>query len=235
MRLAVIPARGGSKRIERKNIRQFCGQPMLAYSIQAAMNCSAIDAVWVSTEDAEIAEVARMFGAEVPFERPQSLADDHTIMQTVMSHALEFAKQEDVAVNEACLIFATAPFLLPADLTRGWERLRKLNADFALSVVQFRTAPQRAQYVDDHGFLRYTEPEQCHVRSQDLQPLYHDAAQFVWGTPESFSETSVVDANIAPVHISSEYVVDIDTSEDWAHAEHLYTLFSNSQLKSNCS
>ncbi|MEM7258157.1 MAG: pseudaminic acid cytidylyltransferase [Pseudomonadota bacterium] len=222
MRLAVIPARGGSKRIAKKNIRDFYGKPLMAYSIEAALKCTAIDAVWVSTEDAGVASVARAFGAEVPFVRPQSLADDHTILQQVAVHALEYAKDQSIEVSDCCLVFATAPFLQPDDLSRGWACLHNANADFALSVSQFRNAPQRAQFVDGNGFLRFNSPQYCNVRSQDLEPLYHDAAQFVWGTSQAFLSKTAIDANVTPVEISADQVIDIDTPDDWSHAERLY-------------
>lgn len=222
MRLAVIPARGGSKRIARKNIREFCGKPILAYSIEAALTCAAIDAVWVSTDDPEIAATAQTFGADVPFVRPSALSDDHTIMQAVMAHALKHAEQENIHVSAGCLLFATAPFVSAHDLMRGWESLSKAETDFALSVTPFRTAPQRSQRVNNAGFLCYTSPEYCNVRSQDLEPLYHDAAHFVWGKTQAFLNAAVTSANIAPVVIPAAQVIDIDTPADWAFAELLY-------------
>lgn len=230
MRLAVIPARGGSKRIERKNIRLFAGKPIIAYSIQAALQCSAIDEVWVSTEDHEIASVARDWGAKVPFMRPESLADDHTVMQAVMTHALEQARQKGLSVTEACLVFATAPFIQSEDIARGLQCLLNSKADLALAVTQFRAAPQRAQTINTHGLLKYSSPEYCDVRSQDLEPLFHDAAQFVWGTCHGFTNTTVTNANVAPVVIENNCVIDIDTPEDWEFAEKLSQVYSPTSL-----
>lgn len=233
LNIAIIPARGNSKRIPGKNIRVFCGKPIIAYSIEAALASRTIDDVWVSTDDPMIREVAAQYGAKTPFERPLTIADDYTVLRDVMIHAIDYAKATDIELDYACMIFATAPFISADDIDRGKSMLVTAKADQALSVSEFCSAPQRAQYIDDCGHLRYGYPEFCNVRSQDLKTMYHDAAQFVWGKACSFY-TPVTDLNIAPVIIDAEKVVDIDTVEDWNYAEYLFNAHraTNTELTS---
>ena len=203
---------------------------MIAYSIQAALASQSIDEVWVSTDDPTIARIANQYGAKTPFERPARLADDFTILGDVMAHAIDFANQNISEVNYACMIFATAPLINPDDIDEGKNVLDRSEADLALAVTQFRSAPQRAQYVDDSGHLQYEYPENCNVRTQDLKSMYHDAAQFVWGKSSSF-HAPVTDLNIAPVRVAAERVIDIDTKEDWEYAEYLFFAHHNRDLK----
>lgn len=219
MRLAIIPARGGSRRLPRKNVRAFHGEPLLQRAIALARSASSIDRVWVSTDDAAIASLARSAGADVPFTRPAALSDDHAVLADVMEHALEQAMQMSLDVTEACLVFATAPMLDPADLDRGLAVLLASEADQALAVTAYGFAPQRAQRIGDDGVLAYAQPEHRRTRSQDLEPLYHDAAQFVWGRRDSFRREACAAPVTVPVLVDAERVVDIDTLDDWHRAE----------------
>ena len=221
MRLAIIPARGGSRRVPRKNARAFAGRPMLAHPVAAARASRSIDRVWVSTDDPEIADVARAAGAEVPFVRPGAIADDHATLAEVMRHALGHAREAGLDVSEACLVFATAPMLDPDDIDRGLAELLRTGADHALSVAPFAFAPQRAQRLGADGTLEYVQPEFARTRSQDLEPLFHDAAQFVWGRAEAFAEPGDAPRTVA-VPVDPARVVDIDTPEDWARAERAF-------------
>ena len=203
---------------------------MIAYSIQAALASRSIDEVWVSTDDPDIASIANRYGAKTPFKRPSHLADDFTILGDVMVHAMNFAIRELPGFKYACMIFATAPLITSDDIDEGKNVLEITGADLALAVTEFRSAPQRAQYVDDNGYLQYEYPENYSVRTQDLKNMYHDAAQFVWGKSSSFL-APVTDLNIAPVRIAAERVIDIDTVEDWNYAEYLYLAHHNRNLK----
>lgn len=221
MRLAIIPARGGSKRIVGKNARLFCGRPILAYTIEAALGANSIDRVWVSTDDPAIATLAREQGAECPFVRPAALADDHAVLADVMRHAVTEARAHGLQVESACLLFATAPLMSSRDIDRGFDVLRDDSPDLVLSVARFNAAPQRAQRVDETGALTYVYPEHRLTRSQDLEPLYHDAAQFVWGTDAAWTEP-LPNPRIAPLTVAADRVVDIDEPDDWERAERLF-------------
>jgi pseudaminic acid cytidylyltransferase len=221
--VAVIPARGDSKRIPRKNIRDFLGKPIIAYSIQAALDCKLFDRVVVSTDDPEIAETARAWGAQIPFLRPKDLAGDHTGTDAVVSHALSFMIEQGDSVSYACCIYATAPFVQPRYLREGYDKLVASGKDFAFSVTSFASPAQHALRLTARG-VEAVSPEQVLARSQDLEVLYHDAAQFYWGRAQAylddvdpFSGTSSV-----PVVLPRHLVQDIDTVEDWRRAELMY-------------
>jgi N-acylneuraminate cytidylyltransferase len=223
MKIAVIPARGGSKRIPRKNIRSFAGKPIIAYSIAAARECGLFDRIVVSTDDAEIAAVASAHGAEAPFLRPASLADDHTGTNAVVKHAIEWARSEGHAVSHACCIYATAPFVQASRLREGFEKLLTSGRGFAFSVTSFAFPIQRAIRVSSSGAVEPMFPGQIGSRSQDLEQAWHDAGQFYWGTAQAFlDEASLFSAASVPVMIPRYLVQDIDTVEDWERAELLY-------------
>jgi pseudaminic acid cytidylyltransferase len=218
--VAVIPARSGSKRIPRKNVREFCGKPMLWYPVQAALSSGCFERIVVSTDDEQIAEVARHCGAEVPFIRPPALADDHTGTMAVVVHAISALGSADADV---CCIYATAPFLQPADLKRGAELLAQPGIDFALSVTSYAFPIQRAVRSDAQGRLVMFHPEHFTTRSQDLPAAYHDAGQFCWGHASAWtSGKSVFSLAVAPVVLPRERVQDIDTAEDWRRAETMW-------------
>jgi pseudaminic acid cytidylyltransferase len=223
MTLAVIPARGGSKRIPRKNIKPFCGRPMIAWSIDAARASGCFDHIAVSTDDEEIAEVARRAGADVPFMRPAQLADDQTATMPVIAHAIDWYAADNRSPALACCIYATAPFLRPGDIQRGLETLRHSGSRFALSVTTFAAPIQRAFRVTPAGRLQMFQPEAFATRSQDLEPAYHDAAQFYWGEADAWrSGKPIFSSDSAPVLLPRHRVQDIDTPEDWRTAEWMF-------------
>lgn len=233
MRLAVIPARGGSKRIPRKNIKLFAGKPIIAYSIQAALKAECFDRVIVSTDDDEIAEKAKSLGAEVPFKRPNALSDDYCVTADVINHAIEWVSNNDVAPEFVCCIYATAPFVNAEKLHEGYVKLMETNASFVFSATSFPFPIQRAIKLDKAGYVSMFQPEHYLTRSQDLEEAYHDAGQFYWGKAASFknklpffSETSQV------VLLPRAVVQDIDTPEDWQQAETLYRAFHQREIGS---
>jgi len=221
--IAIIPARGGSKRISRKNIRDFLGKPIIAYSIEAARDSGLFERVLVSTDDAEIAEVARRCGAEAPFTRPPELSDDHTGTNAVVAHALRWLQQQNQPADLACCIYATAPFLQAQSLREGHRLLLESGKAFAFSVTRFEFPIQRALRRYANGSVEAMQPQHESTRSQDLEPAWHDAGQFYWGRTEAFLNGLPVYARTsAGVPIPRHLVQDIDTLEDWQRAEAMY-------------
>lgn len=223
MRLAVIPARGGSKRIPRKNIKLFCGKPMIAWSIEAAQQSGCFDRIIVSTDDLEIAEVAKACGAEVPFMRPPELSDDYTGTIPVIAHAVEWQSDHGKAPIEVCCIYATAPFVQAEDLQRGLKILETSNADYAFSVTSYAFPIQRAIRITKNNRISMVQPEHFNTRSQDLEEAWHDAGQFYWGKASAWIEGKILfSQDAAPVPLPRHRVQDIDTHEDWYRAEWLF-------------
>ena len=223
MNVAVIPARGGSKRIPRKNIKPFCGKPMIAWSIEAALESGCFDRVIVSTDDDEIAEVARQYGAEVPFMRPLELSDDHAGTLPVIRHAIETMNSQGRAVEQACCLYATAPFIQAEDLRRGLEILQGSGGDYAFSVTSYAFPIQRAIRLTPGGRVEMFNPEHFNTRSQDLEEAYHDAGQFYWGRAAAWlASKPLFSHDAAPVLLPRHRVQDIDTAEDWERAEWLF-------------
>ena len=224
MNVAVIPARGGSKRIPRKNVRPFDGKPMLAYSIEAALQSGCVDRLIVSTDDTEIADVARAHGAEVPFLRPSNLADDQTHVGAVIRHAIRWLADQGHAPDFVCGLFATAPFLTAEILRDGFEKLRAApDKQFAFGVAKFSFPIQRAVRMVPGGGVEPFRPECMAMRSQDLEEAYHDAGQFFWGRTDAFlSGASIFTPRSIPILIPSHRVQDVDTPADWERAEYLY-------------
>ena len=175
MRLAIIPARGGSKRIPRKNIKVFAGLPIIAWSIKAAMESQCFDRIIVSTDDMEIAELAKAYGAEVPFIRPVELSDDQTATIPVIAHAVDWQSQHGPAATEVCCIYATAPFVQASDLQNGLQVLRRSGADYAISVTSYAFPIQRAIRITPDQRVEMFQPEHFSTRSQDLDEAWHDA------------------------------------------------------------
>ena len=224
--IAIIPARGGSKRIPRKNIKNFCGQPIIAYSIQAAQKSGLFDRIIVSTDDEEIAEVSRRYGAEIPFMRPKELADDYTGTNAVVKHALEWLRDQGEPAKYACCIYATAPFIQVEYLKHGFEKLVSSGKDFAFSVTSFEFPIQRSVCIKQNGEIEPFFPEHISSRSQDLEEAYHDAGQFYWGKAEAYlNGLRAHTAASLPVILPRYHVQDVDTLEDWEQAELLYKTF----------
>jgi N-acylneuraminate cytidylyltransferase len=218
--VAIIPARGGSKRIPRKNLAPFDGVPMIVRSIRTVLDSGLFDQVVVSTDDAEIAEVARAHGAQVPFMRPAALADDFTGTAAVIVHAL----QQLPAFDFACCVYATAPLLQVRYLREGFELLeRHSDKSFAFSVCDFGFPVQRALTLDGQGALTALYPEFRNTRSQDLPEAFQDAGQFYWGRSEAWLRGEVLYSPASlPVILPRHLVQDIDTPQDWKRAEYLY-------------
>ena len=222
-RVAIIPARGGSKRIPRKNIREFCGKPMIAWSIEAALSSGCFDRVIVSTDDDEIAEVAKKYGAEVPFVRSPELSDDHTGTIPVIRHAVDWLNQHGVLVEYACCIYATAPFIAVEDIQRGFRLMQQQSSDYAFSVTSYAFPIQRAICITPTDRIAMFSPEHFNTRSQDLEEAWHDAGQFYWGTAEAWlQERALFSEKAIPVKLPRHRVQDIDTPEDWSRAEWMF-------------
>lgn len=223
--VAIIPARGGSKRINRKNLKLFRGVPIIVHSIRAALRSGLFERVVVSTDDEQIAEVARAHGAEVPFMRPAELADDHATTTAVIVHALRTLQEQGYPVQMACCIYATAPLLQVGYLREGLLLLQACpDKSFAFSVCGFGFPVQRALGLAEGGGLTPLYPQYRDTRSQDLPPAFQDAGQFYWGRSEAWLRGEALFAEGSlPVILPRHLVQDIDTEEDWRRAEFLYT------------
>ena len=221
MRLAIIPARGGSKRIPRKNVKEFCGKPIIRYSIEAALGCGRFDCVLVSTDDAEIAAVARDCGAEVPFVRPPELSDDYTPTVPVIRHAIDWFMQNRGAVSHACCIYSTAPFVTAHDLREAHERMiERQVTGYVFTATGFPFPIQRAFRITGSGHCEMFQPQHYNARSQDLEPAYQDAGQFYWGSAQAYLEGKKFFAPDSVPYVIPRYrVQDIDTLQDWTRAE----------------
>lgn len=230
MNVAIIPARGGSKRIPRKNIKEFCGKPMIAWSIEAALQSGCCKQVIVSTDDAEIAAIARQYGAEVPFVRPVELSDDHTGTIPVIAHAIRWLSSQGVAVEQVCCLYATAPFVTPQDIRRGLDALSAGNSDYAFSVTSYPFPIQRAIRITATGRVEMFQPEYFNTRSQDLEEAYHDAGQFYWGRATAWlAGRPIFSSDAVPVILPRHQVQDIDTQEDWLRAELMFNAWRAEQ------
>jgi len=223
MKLAIIPARGGSKRIPRKNIKLFCGRPMIAWSIDAARASGLFDHIVVSTDDIEISAVAKAYGAEVPFMRPAALSDDYTGTSSVVAHAIQWYRAQGDMPDLVCCIYATAPFVSAADLQRGLQMLADSGSDFAFSVTSFAFPIQRAIKLTEEGRVQMFQPEHFNTRSQDLEQAFHDAGQFYWGRAAAWiADKPIFSSDAMPVILPRHRVQDIDTPEDWERAEWMF-------------
>ncbi|MCR4941761.1 MAG: pseudaminic acid cytidylyltransferase [Campylobacter sp.] len=231
MIVCIIPARGGSKRIPHKNIKLFHGKPLIAYSIQNAIKSKLFDEIIVSTDDEEIAEISRQYGASVPFMRPKELSDDHTGSGAVNEHALNFLKEQGKKVDFACVIYATAPLLQVKYLIEGFEKLKASNAANAFSCTSMPFPIQRCFKLTKNGRCEMFWRENFYKRSQDLEPAYQDAGQFYWMNLNAkksddifFGQDSI--GIVLPRHL----VQDIDTLEDWTRAELMYEVIQKAGL-----
>ena len=223
MKLCIIPARGGSKRIPKKNIRFFCGKPIIQWSIEAALESECFDKVIVSTDSEEISKVSKSIGAEVPFIRPKSLSDDYTATAPVINHAIEFIKQKHRNIEYVCCIYATAPFVEPDYIRDGLKKIIDTNANFSFSVTSFPFPIQRAIKITKDQKSQMFFPENLNKRSQDLEDAFHDAGQFYWGKSSAWLEgKSMFDDNSIPIVIPRYKVQDIDSEEDWQRAELMF-------------
>lgn len=223
MKIAVIPARGGSKRIPRKNIKFFFGKPMIGRAIETALESEIFDHVIVSTDDEEIAEVAIRYGATVPFMRPAYLADDFTDTRLVICHAIDWFKKNTCELTSVCCIYATSPMMLASDLKAASEISDRANDAFVLPVTTYQFPISRALILNKDKKLEAIDSDFINTRSQDLTETYHDAGQFYFASPKTwFEEKSILSRKNIPLIIPRYRVQDIDTIEDWIFAEKLY-------------
>lgn len=223
MKVAIIPARGGSKRIPRKNIKEFFGKPMIAWSIEAAKASGCFDLVIVSTDDDEITQVAKEYGASVPFKRPPELSDDYAGTIEVIAHAIQWVNENIGQVSQACCLYATAPFVTGQDLRDSHVQFKRDNADYTFSVTSYAFPIQRAIRISESGCVSMFQPEHFLARSQDLEEAWHDAGQFYWGKAEAWLEQRVLFNEASTGYkLPRERVQDIDTLEDWNRAEWLF-------------
>lgn len=224
--LAIITARGGSKRIPRKNIKEFCGKPIMAYSVEAAVKSGVFDTVMVSTDDEEIAEIGKAYGAEVPFLRSEATSNDFATTTDVLMEVLDEYEKRGIHYDMACCIYPTAPFVTADRLKEAMDTLGGSEADSLVPVVDFSYPPQRAMVIND-GSLVFKHEEYLTTRSQDLEKQYHDAGQFYAFKTESFrANKNILKGNILPLILDDLEVQDIDTLVDWKLAELKYKLIS---------
>lgn len=234
MKVAIIPARGGSKRISRKNIRLFLGRPILSYSISAAQKTGLFDRIIVSTDDREIAEVARQYGAQCPFLRPAELSGDFIGINEVMRHAMGWLNDQGESVDFACCIFATAPLIQASYLEEGFRYLvEHPELAFAFSVTSFPFPIQRGLRLTASGTVTAIWPEHRSTRSQDLEETFHDAGQFYWGRSQAFLDDIPLFSPASKGIVLPRYLVqDIDTEEDWLRAEFMYQAIQGARVSS---
>ena len=225
--IAIITARGGSKRIPRKNIKEFCGKPIIAYSIEAALESGVFDEVMVSTDDEEIAEIAKAYGASVPFYRSQETSNDYATTKDVLLEVILEYEERGMRYDTMCCIYPTAPFVTAKKLKKAVELLERKDGEMAMPVVAFSFPPQRSNLLNSDGFLDYTFPEHRLTRSQDLEVWYHDAGQFYVYDIEKFIKADGICTKILPIEVSELEVQDIDNEVDWKLAELKFSLMNN--------
>ena len=229
--IAIIPARGGSKRIPKKNIKDFFGKPLIAYSIEAALESNLFEKVIVTTDDEEIADIARKYGAQVPFIRPKELSDDFTGTKDVIDHAVQYFEDRGEHYKYICTIYATAPLLQKEYLIQGYEKLKNSDAVNAFSAATMPFPVQRTFKLDKNGRCEMFTPEHYMTRSQDLEEAYQDAGQFYWTKRDQISEKIMFGSDSIPIIIPRYLVQDIDTLEDWKRAEFMYEAIIKANTK----
>ena len=225
--IAVIPARGGSKRIPRKNIKEFNGLPMLAWSITKALDSKLFSSVVVSTDDQEIADIAIKFGAEVPFFRPPELADDITPTVPVVSHAIATLIKRGLNPQYVCCIYPCAPLVLVTDLQEAFSMMKSSNANFVYPVTEYAHPIQRAMRRLPSGKMELYNPEYELTRTQDLEVSYHDSGQFYWGKSNAWLDNKKMHTDGLGMVIPNWRVVDIDNENDWVKAELIHSIIFN--------
>lgn len=222
--LAIIPARGGSKRIPRKNIKIFMGKPIIAYSIEAALRTGLFDEVMVSTDDEEVAEVARKYGASIPFMRSEKTANDYATLADVLYEVINKYAECGDKIDNICCILATAPLITSEQLITAFEKLRSSDElSTVYPVVRFSYPVQRCLQIDSKGLVSMKWPEYMNSRSQDLEPLYHDSGTFYWHKVERWCSGNIVRGAIEMDELN---VQDIDTETDWKLAELKYSILN---------
>jgi len=220
MNIAIIPARGGSKRIPRKNIKDFYGKPMIGWSIEIAIKSGLFDSVIVSTDDSEIADISKRFGAEVPFVRPDELSNDYIGTTEVIVHAIEWLLSKGLALDSICCIYPTAPFIQIDDLQRGFKEINSSDCSYAFAVTDYSSPIFRSFQIKTGGEVEMFFPEYFNLRSQDIPNAFHDAGQFYWGRPNAWLDRRpIFNSNSKAIIIPRWRVQDIDTEDDWLRAQ----------------
>ena len=229
--IAIITARGGSKRIPKKNLRDFCGKPIIAYSIEAAIESEMFEEVMVSTDSVEIASIAEEYGAKVPFLRSAETSDDFATTSDVIKEVLSRYEQFSQKFDLFCCIYPTAPFVTAGKLKNAIAKINSSDATALIPVVQFSFPPQRAMIIENEK-IRYMYPEFERISSQDLQPIYHDCGQFYICKVDAFKESgSIITKKTIAFIMPEEEVQDIDNISDWILAEEKYRLFFDRNKK----
>ncbi|WP_131795707.1 pseudaminic acid cytidylyltransferase [Fluoribacter gormanii] len=224
MNIAIIPARGGSKRIPRKNIKNFHGKPIIAYSIEAALRTNLFDKIMVSTDDQEIAAIANQYGAETPFIRPLEIADDYATTLDVIEHALNWLDSNDYYPKHLCCIYPTAPFLQKEYLEESYKLLTH-DVHYVFAATEYAYPVTRAFKLTENRTIQMLWPENYEQRSQDLDKIYHDAGMFYWGTYDAFKKKlPIFSQHSTPLLLPHYRVHDIDTLDDWVMAEIHYKM-----------
>jgi len=233
MNICVIPARGGSKRILHKNIKEFNGKPIIAYSIEAALKSNCFSQVIVSTDDNEISEVAKKYGAHVPFVRPDELSNDYVGTIPVIKHTIEWMEDNNNYIENVCCLYATAPFIQSKIISKAYQQLKNSSADYCFSVTSFAFPIQRAIRIVQDNKVDMFYPEHFNTRSQDLEEACHDAGQFYWGKAQAFKAELPLFSEVATPYVLPRYLVqDIDTMEDWIRAEAMYRVLQETEALS---
>jgi len=233
MNICIIPARGGSKRIPKKNIKEFIGKPIIAYSIEAAIKSNCFSHVIVSTDDNIIAEISKKFGALVPFIRPDDLSNDYVGTFPVIKHAIEWMEGHYNKIDNICCLYPTAPFVQSQMISQAYEKLVSSQSNYCFSVTSFAYPIQRAIKISNEDKVDMFYPKNFNSRSQDLERAYHDAGQFYWGKAQSFKDELPIFSELATPYILPRYLVqDIDTIEDWLSAELMYKVLQEMKVLS---
>ena len=231
MNLCVIPARGGSKRIPKKNIKKFCGIPIIVWSIKQAIESKCFDKIIVSTDNVEIANLAKKYGADVPFMRSKKLSDDYTGTVPVISHAVKWQTKNFQKPLFVCCMYATAPFINSKDVKYGLKILKKFKPEYTFSATNYTYPIQRSFKIKKNNKIEMFYPKHYDSRSQDLEEAFHDAGQFYWGATDAWLKNKpLISKNSIPILINPELVHDIDTPQDWRIAETMFKAIHNKKI-----
>lgn len=225
MNLLIIPARGGSKRIPRKNIKDFQGKPIIEWAINESRKLKNFDRFIVSTDDDEIAKISKNAGFEIPFLRPKNLSGDYTSTRDVIIHAIKFFKSNNIHFKNICCLYPTSPLLEAGDITKALEKLNKSKKDiYIFSAIKYSHPIQRSFFIGRNGFSKMVFPDSSNKRTQDLEPAFHDAGQFYLASVKTWLNKDNIFENGVPYILPKNRAIDIDNIEDWELAESMYEL-----------
>ena len=223
MNLCIIPARGGSKRIPKKNIKNFCGKPIILWVIKTAKLSNCFDRIIVSTDDSKIAKLCKNNGIEVPFIRPKEISDDHSDTASVISHSINWFKQNNENPTNVCCLYATAALISSKDIQKGFKIYKNSNVNFAFTATSYPYPIQRSFKINKNNEIKMFYPKNYRKRSQDFEQAFHDAGQFYWGKAEAWLRNKIIfDSKSIPILIPRYKAQDIDTLEDWKNAELIF-------------